>query len=45
MNPILEKDIFTDARGHILRFGPAPYTTTAQIEQVMKELKIVVDAL
>ena len=42
---LLEKDIFTDARGHILRFGPAPYTTTAQIEQVMKELKIVVDAL
>tara|TARA_R110002096_G_scaffold151859_2_gene314610 strand:+ start:12742 stop:13926 length:1185 start_codon:yes stop_codon:yes gene_type:complete len=42
---LLEKDIFTDARGNIIRFGPAPYTTTAQIEQVMKELNIVIDAL
>ncbi|MEX2362747.1 MAG: hypothetical protein WD597_03950, partial [Balneolaceae bacterium] len=36
---LLEKEIFTDARGEILRLGPAPYTTTAQIEKVVDELE------
>jgi len=35
---LLERGVFTDARGEILRLGPAPYTTTAQIEQCMEEL-------
>jgi kynureninase len=29
-----EKGVFTDARGTILRFGPAPYTTTEHIHKV-----------
>ncbi|TNE74661.1 hypothetical protein EP331_00815 [bacterium] len=36
---LLKKDVFTDARGEIIRFGPAPYTTSRQIEQVMELLK------
>lgn len=32
---LLEKGVFTDARGSILRLGPAPYTTTAQCNQVL----------
>ncbi|NGP77201.1 hypothetical protein G3570_11185 [Balneolaceae bacterium YR4-1] len=35
---LLERDVFTDARGDILRLGPAPYTTTAQIEQAIDAL-------
>jgi kynureninase len=35
---LLEKEVFTDARGDILRMGPAPYTTTAQIEQAINAL-------
>ena len=35
---LLEKEVFTDARGDILRMGPAPYTTTAQIEQAIHAL-------
>ncbi len=42
---LLKKDVFTDARGNVIRFGPAPYTTKIQIERVMKELNTVVDAL
>jgi selenocysteine lyase/cysteine desulfurase len=39
---LLEKGVFTDARGSTLRFGPAPYITSAQIEEAMKILKSVV---
>ncbi|MEX0722558.1 MAG: hypothetical protein WD053_01705 [Gracilimonas sp.] len=39
---LMENGIFTDARGEILRFGPAPYITTAQIEQAMDELEEVI---
>lgn len=35
---LLEEGVFTDARGDILRIGPAPYTTTAQIEQAIDAL-------
>ena len=40
---LLEKDVFTDARDEIIRFGPAPYTTSAQCEQVMDKLEEVVN--
>jgi selenocysteine lyase/cysteine desulfurase len=36
---LLQREIFTDARDQILRFGPAPYTTTAQIELAIDELE------
>ncbi len=42
---LLERDIFTDARDQILRFGPAPYTTTSQIEEVMDALNRVTNEL
>jgi selenocysteine lyase/cysteine desulfurase len=42
---LLEKDVFTDARDEIIRFGPAPYTTSEQCEQVMDELEEVVKEL
>lgn len=42
---LLNRGIFTDARDQILRFGPAPYTTEAQIEEVMEELKLSINAL
>ncbi len=32
------ENVFTDARGNILRFGPAPYTTTQQIDRAMEKL-------
>jgi selenocysteine lyase/cysteine desulfurase len=35
---LLENGVFTDARGDILRIGPAPYITTQQIEQAISEL-------
>lgn len=35
---LLEQDIFTDARDDIIRFGPAPYTTSQQCEQVIDAL-------
>lgn len=42
---LLERAVFTDARDQILRFGPAPYTTTAQIEAAIHELAQVVQRL
>ncbi|WP_440999583.1 aminotransferase class V-fold PLP-dependent enzyme [Fodinibius sp. SL11] len=39
---LMEKGVFTDARGDILRFGVAPYITTQQIVQAMDELDNVV---
>lgn len=35
---LLKKNIFTDARGQIIRIGPAPYTISAQCEKVIREL-------
>ncbi|MCC5907545.1 MAG: hypothetical protein JJU13_15135 [Balneolaceae bacterium] len=35
---LLEKYIFTDARGEIIRIGPAPYTTSVQCKKVVREL-------
>ena len=35
---LLERDIFTDARDQIIRFGPAPYTTSQQCEAVIDAL-------
>lgn len=42
---LMEDGVFTDARGEILRFGPAPYITTSQIEQAMDELEKVVGGI
>lgn len=42
---LLEQDTFTDARGDVLRFGPAPYITTQQITQAIQELARVVKQL
>lgn len=39
---LMEQGVFTDARGEILRLGPAPYTTTGQIEQAVTALSKVV---
>lgn len=39
---LMDNGVFTDARGEILRFGPAPYITTSQIEQAMDVLEKVV---
>ena len=36
---LMDRNIFTDARNEILRLGPAPYTTTSQIEEMIGELK------
>ncbi|WP_020402523.1 hypothetical protein [Gracilimonas tropica] len=42
---LMENGVFTDARGEILRFGPAPYITTSQIGQAMDELEKVVSKI
>ncbi|HKK46284.1 MAG TPA: aminotransferase class V-fold PLP-dependent enzyme [Balneolaceae bacterium] len=42
---LLEQNIFTDARGDILRLGPAPYTTSDQIHLLISKLTEVVNAL
>lgn len=42
---LMENGVFTDARGVILRFGPAPYITTAKIEQAMDALEKVVNVI
>lgn len=42
---LMSKDVFTDARGDILRFGPAPYTTTEQIEQAIERLAQIIEQL
>jgi kynureninase len=39
---LLEEGIYTDARGDIIRFGPAPYTTSEQCRQVMTALKKII---
>lgn len=42
---LLDRGVFTDARGDILRMGPAPYINSVQIRQAMKELAEVARAL
>ncbi|MAO66260.1 MAG: hypothetical protein CL666_14790 [Balneola sp.] len=42
---LLDNGVFTDARGEILRFGPAPYITTSQIEQAIDQLENVIKEL
>ncbi|MEX0721913.1 MAG: hypothetical protein WD059_14655 [Balneolaceae bacterium] len=42
---LMEKEIFTDARGEILRLGPAPYITESQIEQMLKQLEKTIQKL
>jgi selenocysteine lyase/cysteine desulfurase len=36
---LLDRGVFTDARGEILRFGPAPYIQSQQIKDAMLALK------
>lgn len=42
---LLEENVYTDARGDILRFGPAPYISTEQIKAAMDKLSDVVGQL
>lgn len=42
---LLAQNVFTDARGQILRFGPAPYTTSDQIRQAVECLNQVLNDL
>lgn len=42
---LMDKGVYTDARADILRFGPAPYTTTAQIKAAIQKLAEVIDQL
>jgi kynureninase len=37
-----ERGIYTDARGEILRLGPAPYVTDAEIDRALAELRSLV---
>ncbi|SMO80546.1 hypothetical protein [Gracilimonas mengyeensis] len=39
---LMDNGVYTDARGEILRFGPAPYIITTQIEHAMDKLEKVV---
>lgn len=42
---LLEAGVYTDARGEIIRFGPAPYTTSGQCKSAMDQLEIAVQSL
>ncbi len=42
---LMDRGVFTDARGDIIRFGPAPYTTSEQCRQAINELSSVIDLL
>lgn len=42
---LMERGVFTDARGSILRLGPAPYTTTDQCDVCLKIVSEVTDQL
>ena len=42
---LMDNGVFTDARGDILRFGPAPYTNSSQIKQAIKHLSAVVEQI
>lgn len=41
---LLKQNIFTDARGDILRFGMAPYITTSQIKKGINHLSAVIQS-
>ncbi|HKJ34862.1 MAG TPA: hypothetical protein VKA34_23770 [Balneolales bacterium] len=41
---LLKRNIFTDSRANIIRFGPAPYVTGEQIEEAMSALEEVVQS-
>jgi kynureninase len=36
---LMKEGVFTDYRGEVLRFGPAPYIVSSQIEEAMRILK------
>lgn len=42
---LMKQGVFTDARGDIIRFGPAPYTTSEQCRMAIHELSNVIDSL
>lgn len=42
---LFENGVFTDARGDVLRMGPAPYITSGQIKQAIEELVNVVEQI
>lgn len=42
---LMEQNIYTDARGDVLRLGPAPYVTPEQIKTVISELSNIVNRL
>lgn len=42
---LMDKGVFTDARGDVLRLGPAPYITSSQIKQATEKLAEVVNQL
>lgn len=42
---LIDEGVFTDARGDILRLGPAPYITSSQIKEASAKLGKVVDSL
>jgi kynureninase len=42
---LAEAGVLTDARGHFLRLGPAPYLSDAQLEAAMERLESAVSAL
>jgi kynureninase len=37
-----EKNVWTDYRGNVLRFGPAPYISDEQIKEAMKILNKII---
>jgi len=41
-NKLKERNVWTDYRGNVLRFGPAPYIPDEQIRRAMKILGQVV---
>jgi len=40
-----EKNVWTDYRGNVLRFGPAPYISDEQIKEAIKVLRNVIQSL
>lgn len=42
---LYKRGVHTDHRGDVLRLGPAPYVTDAQLQQAMRELKHIVQDL
>ncbi len=42
---LMEQGVYTDARGDILRLGPAPYITSEQIETAIEKLATIVEQI